>query len=186
MRITCRAAARSTTVGHFRRFGALALALTLACQKSATRVDEREVAPARATPGAAPKVEEPRIEHVRAEGQLGPGGGMLIIDLAAPKGAKLTLDAPLSARGSGGIGLDFPSPLAGTLGSHGLPLRMAIEVEDGATGPALVELSYFWCTEGNEAACRREQTRLSIELDLTGSGAGGEAHVIYRALGDKG
>jgi hypothetical protein len=129
--------------------------------------------------------EAPRVQHLRAEGQLGPGGGTLLIDLAPPKGAKLTLDAPLTARGGGGIGLDFPKHLSGPLGGHELPLRLPIQVEDGATGPAVVELSYFWCTEGNEAACRREQARLSIDLDLTGSGAGGEAHVSYRAPGDK-
>lgn len=123
--------------------------------------------------------------YVRAEGQLGPGGGVLLIDLAAPDGAKLTLDAPLSVGGSGGIGLAFPERLGGALSAHPLPLRLPIEVEDGATGPALVELSYYWCTEGNEAACRREQTRLSVELDLTGSSEGGEAHLSYRAQGDK-
>jgi hypothetical protein len=137
------------------------------------------------TGGSKLKEAPPRVQHLRAEGQLGPGGGTLLIDLAAPKGAKLTLDAPLSARGGGGIGLDFPKHLSGPLGSHELPLRLPIQVEDGATGPAVVELSYFWCTEGNEAACRREQARLSIDLDLTGSGAGGEAHVSYRATGDK-
>lgn len=126
----------------------------------------------------------PRV-HVRAEGQLGPGGGVLFIDLAPPDGAKLTLDAPLSVGGSGGIGLGFPRRLSGPLSEHRLPLRLPIEVLDGATGPAEVEISYYWCTDGNEAACRREQARLSVELDLSGSGAGGEAHVSYRARGDK-
>jgi hypothetical protein len=110
---------------------------------------------------------------------------MLFIDLAPPDGAKLTLDAPLSVGGSGGIGLAFPRRLTGPLSDHRLPLRLPIDVEDGATGPAVVELSYYWCTEGKEAACRREQARLNIELDLTGATAGGEAHLSYRALGDK-
>jgi hypothetical protein len=137
-----------------------------------------------ASPAAKSRDDAPRV-HVRAEGQLGPGRGVLLIDLAAPEGAKLTLDAPLAVSASGGIGLEFPKKLGGALSEHHLPLSLPIEVEDGATGPALVELSYYWCTEGNEAACRREQTRLSVELDLTGSGAGGEAHLSYRALGDK-
>jgi hypothetical protein len=140
---------------------------------------------AHAAASAEPAEEPARVQHVRAEGQLGPGGGTLLIDLSPPKGAKLTLDAPVTARGSGGIGLGFPRNLSGQLGGHELPLRLPIEVEDGATGPAVVELSYFWCTEGNEAACRREQARLSIDLDLTGDAAGGEAHVSYRPLGDK-
>jgi hypothetical protein len=177
------------------RFGVVALVVLCAaagCQ-SPTGAGNKEAPPAAAAPTSRPLPsldalpDEPaRTQHLRAEGQLGPGGGVLLIDLAPPPGAKLTLDAPVSARGSGGIGLDFPQPLSGSLGSHDLPLRLPIEVQDGATGPALVEISYFWCTEGNEAACRREQARLSVELDLTGSGASGEAHVKYRALGDKG
>lgn len=107
---------------------------------------------------------------------------MLLIDLAPPAGAKLTLEAPVSVRGGGGgIGLEFPTRLRGPLGSHELPLRLPILVADGATGPARIDLSYYWCTEGNEAACRRERASLSIELDLSGSGAGGEAHVSYRS-----
>ncbi|MEO8178720.1 MAG: hypothetical protein ABI895_07795 [Deltaproteobacteria bacterium] len=119
--------------------------------------------------------------HMRAEGQLGPGTGVLLIDLSPPHGAKLTLDAPVSARGSGGIGLAFPRRLYGPLGQQGMPLRLPIEVADGATGPAQVELSYYWCTDGNEAACRRELALLSIDLDLSGSGAGGEAHLSHEA-----
>ena len=123
----------------------------------------------------------PSLTHLKAEGQLGPGSGVLLIDLAPPAGAKLTLDAPVSARGSGGIGLDFPRRLNGPLGQQGMPLRLPIEVADGATGPAQVEVSYYWCTDGNEAACRRELAVLSIDLDLSGSSAGGEAHLSHRA-----
>jgi hypothetical protein len=119
--------------------------------------------------------------HVRAEGQLGPGVNTLFIDIAPPEGAKLTLDSPLSVRGSGGIGLHFPSRLSGPLSAHPMPLRLPIDVSDGATGPARVEVTYYWCTDGSEAACRREQASLNVELDLTGANAGGEAHLTYRA-----
>jgi hypothetical protein len=137
-------------------------------------------------PPAARKQDEPREVRVKAEGQLGPGGGVLLIDLAPPAGAKLNEEAPLSAKGSGGIGLEFPERLSGPLGGQRLPLRLPIEVADGATGPAQVDLTYYWCTDGNEAACRREQTRLSVDLDLSGSGAGGEAILSYRSRGDEG
>lgn len=123
--------------------------------------------------------------HLRAEGQLGPGSNVLFIDVAPPEGAKLTLDSPVSVRGSGGIGLRFPRRLSGTLGDHPMPLRLPIDVEDGATGPAELEVTYYWCTEGNEAACRREQARLAVELDLSGASAGGEALLSYRAPGDR-
>ena len=136
-------------------------------------------APVAAAPVA---LDEPVRSHVHADGQLGPGAGVLLIDLAAPQGAKLTLDAPVSARGSGGIGLSFPHRLTGPLSQQGLPLRLPIEVADGATGPAQVELSYYWCTEGNQAACRRELALLSIDLDLSGSGAGGEAHLSHKVV----
>jgi hypothetical protein len=140
------------------------------------------VAEAPAAQQAAAKQEVVPV-RVRAEGQLGPGKNTLFIDIAPPEGAKLTLESPLSVRGSGGIGLDFPRGLSGPLSSHPMPLRLPIDVADGATGPARLELTYYWCTEGNEAACSREQAHLDVELDLTGSGAGGEAHLSYRARG---
>lgn len=119
--------------------------------------------------------------RIVAEGQLGPGKNTLFIDIAPPEGAKLTLESPLNVRGSGGIGLEFPSRLSGPLSSHPMPLRLPIDVADGATGPARLDLTYYWCTEGNEAACRRERASLDVVLDLSGSGAGGEAHLSYRA-----
>jgi hypothetical protein len=124
--------------------------------------------------------DEPVAVRVRAEGQLGPGVNTLFIDIAPPEGAKLTLDSPLSVRGSGGIGLVFPSRLSGALSTHPMPLRLPVDVSDGATGPARVDVTYYWCTDGNEAACRREQARLDVELDLSGANEGGEAHVSYR------
>lgn len=140
-------------------------------------------APQKADPSKLP--EDAALVYLRAEGQLGPGAGVLLIDLSPPAGAKLTLDAPVSVRGSGGIGLGFPNRLSGPLGKHPLPLRLPIDVADGATGPAQVDLSYYWCTEGAEAACRRERAQLEVQLDLTGSGAGGEAHVSHTARGDR-
>jgi hypothetical protein len=142
------------------------------------------VAPSVSPPVSAPvPKEEVAAVRVHADGQLGPGKNVLFIDIAAPEGAKLTLESPLSVRGSGGIGLDFPNRLNGPLSSHPMPLRLPIEVADGATGPARLELTYYWCTDGNEAACIREQAHLDVELDLSGSAAGGEAHLTYRARG---
>jgi hypothetical protein len=132
-----------------------------------------------ATNAAAPPAPDPIA--VRANGQLGIGLGHLYIDLQAPKGAKLTPDAPVAIRASGGIGLTFPQELHGPLGSHPLPLRLPIEVADGATGPARLELAYFWCTEGTEAVCRREQALLNVDLDLSGTSPGGEAQVKHKA-----
>jgi hypothetical protein len=173
---------------HFRSLALLfGLCSALACRGQVATpppVENPPPAEPRAKLGApAPgDADEPVRSRVRAEGQLGPGAGVLLIDLAAPLGAKLTLDAPVSARGSGGIGLSFPRRLSGPLSQQGLPLRLPIEVADGATGPAQVELSYYWCTDGNQAACRRELALLSIDLDLSGSAAGGEAHLSHKSL----
>lgn len=171
-------------------FRSLALLFGL-CLEFACRGQVATPPPIENPPPAEPRAElaaaagdpdEPVRSHVRAEGQLGPGSGVLLIDVAAPQGAKLTPDAPISARGSGGIGLSFPHRLTGPLSQQGLPLRLPIEVADGATGPAQVELSYYWCTDGNQAACRRELALVSVDLDLSGSAAGGEAHLSHKSL----
>jgi hypothetical protein len=176
------------------RHASLSLILAAACQAApASRPSEAEPsrppalepAAAKAVVPRAPASDETKRVHVHAEGQLGPGSNTLFIDLLAPAGAKLTLESPLSVRGGGGIGLGFPKHLSGALGGHPMPLRLPIEVADGATGPAQVEVSYYWCSDGNAAACQREQARIDVELDLSGSGAGGEAHLSYRARGDR-
>jgi len=87
--------------------------------------------------------------------------------------------APISIKGSGGIGLGFPEELRGPLSSHEQPLKLPIEVADGATGPAEIEIAYFWCTEGDRAVCRREQALLRVDLDLSGVHPGGEARVRH-------
>lgn len=157
------------------------MALTCGCARQNTSTSEAG-APAAApntTEAAPPPAANPVAVH--AQGQLGIGLNHLYIDLQPPKGAKLTPDAPVSIRASGGIGLTFPQELHGPLGSHPLPLRLPIEVADGATGPARLELAYFWCTEGAEAVCRREQALLNVDLDLSGTSAGGEAQLKHKA-----
>jgi hypothetical protein len=142
--------------------------------------------PAAATPtpdgtSAEPDRHDVPAVNARAEGQLGPGRGTVLIDIQPPDGAKLNREAPLSARATGGTGLAFPERFRGPLGEHELPLRLPVAVQDGATGPAEVELSYYWCGEAEETACQRETARLSLALDLTGDGAGGEAYLQHRA-----
>lgn len=127
----------------------------------------------------AQQAEEAIEVSTKANGQLGPGEGVILIGLKPPPKAKLTLDAPVSVKGKKGLGLSFPRSLGGPLSKHELPLRLPVEVQDGAVGPASIELSYFWCTEGDEAACRRETALVSLDLDLTGDAAGGEAHFLY-------
>jgi hypothetical protein len=160
---------------------ACAAALTCGCARQNASTSEAGAPAAVASAANTAAVPAPNPVAVRAQGQLGIGLNHLYIDLQAPKGAKLTPDAPVSIRASGGIGLSFPQELNGPLGSHPLPLRLPIEVADGATGPARLELAYFWCTEGDEAVCRREQALLNVDLDLSGAGAGGEAQLKHKA-----
>lgn len=120
-------------------------------------------------------------KHIQAEGQLGPGRGTLIVDIQPPVGAKLTEGAPLVVHAKG-QDLGFPKRLRTMLDLEQLPLKLPIDVADGATGPAELELSYYYCETGERAACRPERAKLSISLDLTGSAPGGEAHLTHRPI----
>lgn len=170
-----------------RAFGARAAlaALGLACfigcnsERRASQRSEPEAAEPKAPSAALPTPDELTPIAVRAQGQLGIGLGHLYLDIEPPPGAKLTDDAPISIKGSGGIGLGFPEELRGPLSSHEQPLKLPIEVADGATGPAEIEIAYFWCTEGDRAVCRREQALLRVDLDLSGVHPGGEARVRH-------
>jgi len=132
--------------------------------------------PARAALGNAPR------SHVKAIGQLGPGRGTLVISIRPPNGGKLTVGAPLVVEASGEH-LRFPRRVSTRLDPAALPLRLPIEVADGATGPAYVKLSYYWCGTGDEKACRPEKAELVVDLDTSGDAPGGEAHLDHRAAG---
>jgi hypothetical protein len=165
--------------------GALLVSLVGCQRKEATPAPASDNAArvAAAAPIAAAQEESPPVA-VHAQGQLGIGLGHLFIDIEPPKGAKLTPDAPISIKASGGIGLTFPQELKGPLSAHEQPLKLPIEVADGATGPAQIEVAYFWCTEGDSATCRREQALLKVDLDLSGSDPGGEAAIRHVALAE--
>jgi len=133
-------------------------------------------APAAAdTTSAAPK-------RVKAVGQLGPGRGTLVLSLEAPPRGKLTHGAPLRVEASGER-LHFPERIEQSLDPERLPLRIPVEVEDGATGPALVKLRYYWCGSAEGAACHPERAELWVDLDTSGDAPGGEAHLAHRAAG---
>jgi hypothetical protein len=123
---------------------------------------------------------EPRqVQRLKAEGQLGPGRGTLIIDLRPPQDGTLTEGAPLrvSARGRD---LTFPESIRTQLDPDELPVRLPIVVSDGAADPAEIDLTYYWCSEGDSGSCHPVRVRLLVELDLSGSGDGGEAHFVHR------
>jgi hypothetical protein len=149
------------------------------CSKKAPPEAGAATAPAVAREQIGPAVHR---GHVKAVGQLGPGLGTLVISLAPPKGGKLTEGSPLVVEARGEH-LGFPKRLKTKLSFDELPLRVPVDVADGATGPAYVKLSYFWCGTGDEKACRPERAELVVDLDTTGDAPGGEAHLVHRATG---
>lgn len=149
--------------------GALALA---GCSKARAPVETSStLAPAVSAHASA--------EHVKAVGQLGPGRGTLVLSLQAPEHGKLTRGTPLSVEARGEH-LSFPRKIRTTLEADTLPLRIPIDVADGATGPAFLRVSYVWCGAGDDTTCHPERTELEVDLDTSGDSAGGEAHVVHR------
>lgn len=128
---------------------------------------------------ARPKGPEPVAKSVKAIGQLGPGRGTLIVDIKAPAGAELTEGAPflVSAKGTD---LKFPHVIDTKLDLAKLPVRLPLDVADGAQGPVELDLSYYYCTKGDDGSCRPERAKLSVEIDMTGGSEGGEAHLVHR------
>jgi hypothetical protein len=119
------------------------------------------------------------VRTVRAVGQLGPGRGTLLVSPEAPADAKLTAGAPLSVEASGEH-FGFPPRSSTKLDPAKLPLRIPIDVADGAMGPVRVKLAYHWCGKAEGASCRPERVELVVDLDTSGDAPGGEAHVTYR------
>lgn len=121
----------------------------------------------------------PHARTVRAIGQLGPGRGTLVVSPEAPENAKLTAGSPLSVEARGEH-FGFPAKLSTKLDPNALPLRIPVDVADGATGPIYVKLAYHWCGLAEGAACRPERVELVVNVDTSGDAPGGEAHLTYR------
>jgi hypothetical protein len=118
------------------------------------------------------------VARVKASGQLGPGRGTLVLELAPGPGRKLTVGAPLRVRGTG-QDVHLASPVDTTLELAALPLRLPIDGEDGALGPLELDVSYYWCSAGDAGSCQPERAKLTVDLDLSGEHAGGEASLTH-------
>lgn len=160
-------------------FVALPVALGLGAAAVVVLPEKRPTAdaPAVAAPQGTARQE---MRRVKALGQLGPGRGTLLVGLEAPEGAVLTAGSPISVEARGEH-LAFPKRIRTSLDPERLPLRIPIDVTDGAIGPARVKLAFYWCDADKEASCRPERVELVVDLDLSGDAAGGEAFVSYRA-----
>ena len=110
---------------------------------------------------------------VRAKGTLGRGAGTLLIDIAPPPGGKLTDGAPIHVTLNG-------KKTRAKYAKGVLPLRLPITIAEGAeSASADVELSYYWCTSGDAAACIPVHANLAIELPLEAGKQGGEVMVTH-------
>jgi DNA-binding beta-propeller fold protein YncE len=117
-------------------------------------------------------------QRIRANGQLGPGRGTVVIQLKAPPGGKLTVGGPLVVKAHG-QDLKFPKQISETLKPKELPVRLPIVVADGARSPAKIDLTYYWCSTGQNGSCNPVRAHLLVKLDLSGTGPGGEAYFTY-------
>lgn len=117
-------------------------------------------------------------QYIRANGQLGPGRGTLVIQLKAPPGGELTAGGPLVVKAHG-QDLKFPKQISQPLKPKELPVRLPIVVADGATSPAKIDLTYYWCSTGKHGSCNPVRAHLLVKLDLSGGGPGGEAYFTY-------
>ncbi|MCH2109267.1 MAG: hypothetical protein MK135_08055 [Polyangiaceae bacterium] len=115
---------------------------------------------------------------IDGEGQLGPGRGEILIMIKAPAGQHLTEGAPLKVQLEA-ADMKFPPALSTKLDSQKLPLRVPVEVADGATGPIEVKLSYYYCDDGSTASCRAERAHLILTADMSGPGEGGEVSLTH-------
>lgn len=117
---------------------------------------------------------------VRARGKLGRGRATLRIRILPPPNGTLTEGAPLYL-GAWARHIAFPPPLESRLDTEGLPLELPMQVGPEATGPALVDLSYYVCTEGENSACRMVRAKLAVELDIGSTNGKGEAYLEHQA-----
>jgi len=150
------------------------LALT-GCSKMDDRPREH---PAALPAASAASARSRPVRHVRATGQLGPGQGVILLDLKAPEGSKLNAGSPLAIEARGQH-LHFGPRQSGPLDPAELPVRLPVRVEDGALGPAEIDVSYYYCSNDG-ASCRPERVTLVVDLDLSGPAEGGEAHLVHR------
>ncbi|HSC87173.1 MAG TPA: hypothetical protein VLC09_07885 [Polyangiaceae bacterium] len=151
-----------------------------ASQAAPSQAGPSQAMPSQAGPSQAAVEPPARLVHARADGQLGPGRGTLLVDLVPEPGSKLSEGSPLQVQARG-QDLSFPEAIRTELSRARLPLRLPVVVSDGAAGPAELTLSYYTCRSGPDAVCRRERSRIVVELDLSGSAEGGEAHLVHHA-----
>ena len=120
---------------------------------------------------------------VTASGLLGSGRGTLLIDVTPPAHGKLTDGAPLRVIASAKTnGVRFPTPKVRTkIAADTLPIRVPVDIVAGGTTSALIELAYYWCTSGDEAACIPVRAHLDVTLEVDDSRRGGEVRIHHQA-----
>lgn len=124
--------------------------------------------------------DDPRVP-LTAQGQLGPGSSQLLVELHPPAGGKLSAGSPIVIRARAGTGLEVPARTSLEYADGALPVRIPVDIEPGAERHFDMDITFYWCTTGDEGACIPERARLKVQLDIDDAGAPGEASLVYRA-----
>lgn len=164
----------------FSRLSSAALLCAALFGASCAREQPTDLKPTSTAPVQASAPEPTRsVATLRANGQLGPGRGTLLLGLEVPEMVELSAGAPLRVSGRSNA-IAFPEKIRTQLDPKALPLRIPVDVADGATGPIWLDLTFYYCTKGDSASCLPENVRFSVDLDLSGEHPGGEALITYR------
>lgn len=131
-------------------------------------------------PDPASDAKRPRIE-LAARGQLGLGSSQLLVDLHPPAGGKLSVGSPMSVRAYPATGLQAPERTSVEYAEGALPIRIPLDIDAGAAQKLDLDVSFYWCTTGDEGACIPERANLTVALDIDESAGPGEATFAYRA-----
>lgn len=122
---------------------------------------------------------------IDAIGVLGPGSSTLAIWVEPPADGKLSQGTPVVIKANGKTGIEVPARTAVEYDKDKLPIRIPVDIDENADGRIDIDLSYFWCTTGDEYACIPERARLTVQLSVNNDASPGEASFTHRASGNR-
>jgi len=139
----------------------------------------------RLSPAAMPECPLPQVS-VAAQ-TIGPGAAELVIDLTLGAGFHLNEQAPASVevRLEGtALALD-DGARERTIADPSFPLRVPLVARAGEDS-VTVQLTFYYCAEGSEAACYFDQVELTAPVRVAAEATGHEVGITYglRARGE--
>ena len=118
---------------------------------------------------------------VSALGTIGPGSSQLLVHLYPPANGKLSDGSPMVVRARPHTGMEVPERTSVEYANDALPIRIPVDIEPGADGHIDMDVTFYWCTTGDEGACIPERARLAVQLDIDETASPGQATLEYRA-----